>query len=74
MNLLLNVPFNKEVGEESCLYWEKDNASLSNIINIADNMNKEEYEEYGKKAKERISSFYNWTNVAKMYANIFCGE
>lgn len=36
MNLLLGVGFNKEVGEDSALYWSKDSGNLAALLEQAD--------------------------------------
>ena len=33
LNLLLDVGFNKEVGQDGALYWKKENYNLANLIN-----------------------------------------
>jgi len=37
INLLFDVSSNKEVAEDSTLYWTKQKSSLSNLINRVDN-------------------------------------
>ena len=71
LNLLLDVGFNKEVGQDAALYWKKDNGSLSSLIESADLMDSEEIIEYGKKAKERIESAFSWKLIAECYHDIF---
>ncbi len=71
LNLLIDVAFNKEVAEETALYWSKENGSLAGLIAVADKMAKYEIEEYGNKAKKRIREKYSWENIAGKYEAIF---
>lgn len=73
LNLLLNVGFNKEVAEDSALYWEKTENSLSGLIDMADSWEKEEIELLGEKAKNRIAEFYSWEYISDLYENLFRG-
>lgn len=72
LNLLLEVGFNKEVAEEGAIYWNKEENNLSNLLNKVDaTLSKEEIEEYGKKAKQRIEQEYNWESIVEKYEKIF---
>ena len=71
LNLLLGVSFNKEVADNTAMYWNKEENNLRNLINIAENLKNEETEQYGKKAKERIKEEYSWQKIVKNYENIF---
>lgn len=71
LNLLLDVGFNREVGEDAALYWTKEQGSLSELIDKADSLTKEERDEFGKKAKERIRSAYSHKQIANAYEDIF---
>lgn len=71
LNLLLDVGFNKEVGQEAALYWSKEDGDLAKLINEADNMGQAEIEELGKKAKQRIKDAYSWQFIADRYEEVF---
>lgn len=71
LNLLLDVGFNREVGEDSCLYWKKYSGNLSGLINKVDEMNAAEREKLGVKAKERIRRNYSWELIGSEYKNIW---
>lgn len=64
LNLLLDVPFNKEVAEDSALYWDKSLGCLCSLINKVDKINRDSF---AKKAKARIQEKYNWSFVCKRY-------
>ena len=71
LNLLLGVCFNKEVGDKSALYWDKEVGSLSDLIEQADNLSEEEIEKLGKLAKKRIKEHYSWEYITKRYEDVF---
>lgn len=71
LNLLLDVGFNKEVAEESALYWNKEDGNLARLIEKADAMSAEEIAEYGKKAKQRIEEAYSWEYISECYRKCF---
>jgi len=69
--LLLDVSFNREVAEDSTLYWSKTDGNLAGMIESADAMDGFEIESLGKKAEERIINAYNWEKIVKMYERVF---
>lgn len=71
LNLLLNVPFNREVAEENAFYWTKESGNLACLIEKVDEMSMEEIVEYGVKAKQRIADAYSWQYIADRYETIF---
>ena len=71
LNLLLDVGFNREVGQESALYWTKDNGNLAALINKADRMDDKEIIEFGIKAKKRIIEAYSWRFIGEEYLGIW---
>lgn len=71
LNLLLNVNFNKEVGQDAALYWDKDEGNLSELINNVELMNNNEIEKFGEKAKQRIKDAYSWQLIADKYEEAF---
>lgn len=71
LNLLLDVGFNKEVGQDGAIYWNKEDGNLSNIINEVETISEEEIEKYASKAKNRIVEQYNWEKIVEEYEKIF---
>ncbi|WP_330691384.1 hypothetical protein [uncultured Acetatifactor sp.] len=67
LNLLLDVGFNREVGQEAALYWNKEDGDLANLIDQVDEMDNQQRSEYGLKAKERINSAYSWQLIGEKY-------
>lgn len=74
LNLLFDVGFNKEVGQDAALYWSKKDGDLAGLIDRVDGLEEAELEEYGQKAKQRIRDAYSWQFIADRYEEIFCGE
>lgn len=74
LNLLLDVGFNREVGEDAVLYWSKDNGSLCSVITKADLMSSEEIAAFGKRAKKRIEDAYSWKFIADEYQHMIVGS
>lgn len=71
LNLLLDVGFNREVGEDAAIYWNKTLGDLSKLIQKADNMLKTEYGYNGQLAKERIKKYYSWEKIIYEYEDLF---
>ncbi len=71
LNLLLDVGFNREVGEDGALYWTKDDGNLAKLINEADNMSEEKRAEMSLLAKKRISDWYSWEYIVDKYESAF---
>ena len=70
LNLLLDVGFNKEVAEDSALYWSKERGSLSMLINNVDTIHEQKRVYLSKKAKERIEKAYSWEYIADQYKKV----
>ena len=71
LNLLLDVGFNREVAEDSALYWTKQSGNLASLIDWADGMNADEISELGKKSSLRIVEDYSWQHIADEYESRF---
>lgn len=71
VNLLYDVGFNREVGEDAALYWTKEEGSLAGLIERVDGFAQQQCREYGEKAKARIREEYSWEYICKKYECIF---
>lgn len=70
LNLLLNVGFNKEVGRDGALYWEKyDN--LHQILNKLEEPIEYEIVMESTKNKEHIVKEFSWDFIVKEYEKLF---
>lgn len=73
LNLLIDVGFNREVGENAAMYWKPDLGDLARLIDKADEMEPEEREWLGKLARERIRGAYSWSNIGTDYERAWMG-
>lgn len=71
LNLLLDVGFNREVAEDSALYWTKKPGDLAGLIDRADTMDGGEILRLGERAKRRIADAYSWRFIADEYERLF---
>lgn len=71
LNLLYDVGFNREVGEEGARYWTLEKGSLSSLINEVDHMPYDEIKRLGETAHRRIGEHYTWEGIARRYEEVF---
>jgi len=69
LNLLLDVGFNREVGENGALYWEKDNLHI--LIEEAEKLDDEKIKILEENAKERIKKQFSWEYIVNQYEKEF---
>ena len=71
LNLLLDVGFNREVGQDAALYWNKEEGSLSKLIDEADKMDASARADYGNRAKARIKDAFSWRFIGDEYKKVW---
>ena len=71
LNLLLDVGFNREVGEDSALYWSKEVGNLSALLEQADALEPESIAHLDKKSTDRVKDAYSWEKIVDAYEKIF---
>jgi len=71
LNLLLDVVFNREVGAEGAVYFNKDKGSLAKLVDSADLYNIDTIDSMSKKAKNRIVEEYSWGKIVHEYETLF---
>lgn len=71
LNLLLNVGFNKEVGDSSAIYWEKNN--LHEIINKTKDFTDFDLSVYNDLSNNRILEAFTWESIVDKYEKLFLG-
>lgn len=74
LNLLLDVGFNREVAEDSALYWTKQSGNLASLIDRADDMSTDEISKLGEKSSRRIIEAYSWQYIANQYMQVLNGK
>lgn len=72
-NLLLDVIFNREVGADGALYFDKQPGSLSRLIGIADRLSEAEIAGLQGNAFRRITEHYSWEGIVSRYESRFLG-
>ena len=69
LNLLLDVGFNREVGEDAAVYWSKDN--LAAVIEEAEKLNQKTIEDYDYRSTKRIQEAFTWEKIVEEYEGVF---
>lgn len=69
LNLLLNVGFNKEVGEDGAIYWEKNN--LHQVIEESEKMSQIEIEMMNELSTQQVKKRFSWDFIVDEYENLF---
>ncbi|KRM94621.1 beta 1-4 rhamnosyltransferase Cps2T [Loigolactobacillus rennini] len=73
LNLLYDVGFNREVAEDSALYWTKQPGNLAQLITRADQLSTEKITELNQKSTQRILMAYSWQRIVAEYEKVFIG-
>lgn len=74
LNLLYDVGFNCEVGEDGAMYWSREYGMLAYVIDKADSLREEEIIELSDKAKKRVDEYYSWEYIRDRYEELFAEE
>lgn len=74
LNLLLDVGFNREVAEDSAIYWTKETSNLATLIDDADNVSLVETHLMDQKSKSRIKDLYSWKYISLQYKKLFLNK
>ena len=69
LNLLLDVGFNREVGEDGAIYWKKD--ELAHVIEEVERFNEVAISELDEKSNQRIAETFTWEKIVTSYETIF---
>lgn len=72
LNLLLDVSFNREVGQEGAIYWKKDDLSM--VIDSVEKLSIREIEELHNRAFNRVKENFSWEYIIKKYERLFLDE
>ncbi len=71
INILLDVNFNREVGKNSCFYFDKMDNSLIEVIRHVETLSAKDIIKLEKESKTNIHENYNWTAVVNSYEKLF---
>ena len=72
LNLLLDVGFNREVGEAGAVYWRKD--ELTRVLEEVERFDEDAVSELDEKSSQRIANAFTWEKIVKSYERIFTKE
>ena len=68
---MLDVGFNREVGEDGALYWKKD--QLAHVINQAEQLDEQAIEDLNQQSSQRIADAFTWEKIVTDYEKVFKG-
>ncbi len=71
LNLLLDVGFNREVAENSAIYWNKEQGNLARAIECAETMPGDKIKTLDCLSTERIADAYSWEFISGEYAKVW---
>lgn len=71
LNILLNVSFNKEVGTNAALYFDKTSNDLAKTIEYSEALEQQELVTLSDLAKARIKNKYSWEIIVDRYEVLF---
>lgn len=71
INLLFDVGFNREVAQDSALYWNKQPGNLAGLLTQIEQLSPQEIEKLDQKATDRILTAYSWQIIIKEYEKVF---
>ncbi|HFI0710404.1 TPA: beta 1-4 rhamnosyltransferase Cps2T [Streptococcus suis] len=69
LNLLLNVGFNREVGEDGALYWEKNN--LHKVIEESEQLTQEQIKQMDELSTKQVKERFSWDFIVDEYEKVF---
>lgn len=67
LNILYDVNFNREVGLNSCLYFNREN----HLVDLLDNIEQYDRIKMGLECKKNIKQNFTWDIIVKKYKKIF---
>lgn len=71
LNLLLDVGFNREVGQDGAIYWSKNTGELARVIEESDTKDINKIKSIGDIAKKQINNNYKWSSIVEKYEQLF---
>lgn len=71
INMLFDVGFNKEVADDSALYWNKGDGNLSNLIGRVDLLDYKEITKLGKASTQIVEKKFGWQFICREYEKLF---
>ena len=69
LNLLLDVGFNREVGEDGAMYWKKD--ELYSVIEKSEKLSQEEINKVDEISTKQVKERFSWDYIVDKYEKLF---
>lgn len=73
LNLLLDVGFNREVGQDGAFYWNKEKIKLSEVINLVEISSKGKIDLIDKINRCQFENRFNWEKICRECEKVFIG-
>lgn len=71
LNLLVDVGFNRDVAQNTAIYWTKKSGQLARSINEADHYTDNQLVNNKNESKKIIDSEYTWYKIISQYETVF---
>ncbi|KHD35737.1 glycosyl transferase [Clostridium acetobutylicum] len=71
LNLLYDVVFNREVGQDAAYYFSANRGNLSGLIDRVEQTTTDDINNRGELCKDIIVKKYNWDIITKQYEEVF---
>lgn len=71
LNFLIDVGFNREVAEDSAIYWTKEEGALCSVISKSHELNLPEVNQYALSSTLKIEKDFGWKKIIKQYEEVF---
>ena len=70
LNLLFDVGFNREVGQNGALYWTMDNGDLAKLIDNSDQLSMNELANYNELSTQQVIERFSWKKIVDDYEKL----
>ena len=74
VNLLYDVAFNREVAQDSALYWSLEEGNLASLIDEADSLSDQQIAALDEASTDRIRSTFRWEKICGEYERLWIGQ
>ena len=71
LNILFDCVFNREVGKDAALYFDKKNHQLADIMYFVENLTDDEIDNLGRASKNNMAHNYSWEIIVDLYSKLF---
>lgn len=71
LNLLYDIGFNREVAEDSAVYWNTSVGNLKRLLEKTDAFDNDQIDAFDRRSKQRIMDDYSWNKIVDSYESVF---